>query len=149
MTIFESSREMSTGTSEARCLAAAGSAAIAYRVASYSTALNPFTPSTRTRPAALVRLTRGLGPAESMESLATLVPEMLSPRDLQRRIAATASSARSSTASNRSRGDMREGCPLSVLAGTCPLRRDSSSSLKLTGNLHRNRHLDHHCTTRP
>jgi hypothetical protein len=71
-----------------------------------------------------------------MESLATLVPEMLPPRDLQRRSAATASSARSSTANNRSSGDIREGRPLSlsVSVAACPAdacarssRRDSSS----------------------
>src|ERR687897_2425956 len=151
MTIFESSREMSTGTLEARCLAAAGSAAIAYLVALYYTDLDPFTPSTRTWPAALASRTRGSGPAESMESLATLVPEMLSLRDLQRRTAATASSARSSTASNKSSGDTREGRPrsLSDPVGACPpgvcARRDSSSSLKLIGDLHQNRH----CGTRP
>lgn len=39
MVILESSRELSTGTSEACCLAAAESEPIAYRVASYSTGL--------------------------------------------------------------------------------------------------------------
>src|ERR671920_1546180 len=142
MMIFESSREMSTGTSEARCLAAAGSAAIAYLVASYSTDLDPFTPSTRTWPAALVSRTRGSGPAESMESLATLVPEMLSPKDLQRRIAATASSTSTSTASSASRGDVRKGRPLALSdpVATCSSGQDCSSFLKLNGVLHPNRH---------
>jgi hypothetical protein len=53
-----------------------------------------------------------------VESLVTLVPEMLSLKDLQRRIAATESSARSSPANNRSSGDMREGRPRSVRVGT-------------------------------
>src|SRR5215208_6562090 len=135
MVISESSREMSTGTSEARCLAVAGSEPIAYRVASYSTDSEPSTPSTRTWPAAFVSRTCGFGPAESMESFATLVPEMLSPRDLQSRSAATASSTRIRTASNRSSGDVREDCPRS--RGGNSSRRGSSSSLKSNGKLHR------------
>jgi hypothetical protein len=69
---------------------------------------------------------------------------MLSPRALQRRIAATASSARSSKANNRSIGD---GRPRSLCAPACacPACPDSSSSLKLTLDLNQNRY----CTTRP
>jgi hypothetical protein len=66
----------------------------------------------------LASLTRGSVPAASVESLVTLVPEMLSLKDLQRRIAATESSARSSPANNRSSGDMREGRPRSVPVST-------------------------------
>jgi hypothetical protein len=76
-----------------------------------------------------------------------LVPETLSPRDLQRRIAATASSARSSKANNRSSGDMRKGRPRSLSAPVCAYsaRPDSPSSLKLTLDLNQNRY----CATRP
>jgi hypothetical protein len=89
-----------------------------------------------------------------MESLAMLVPETLLPRDLQRRIAATASSPRSSKANDRSSGDMREGRPRSLSAPVCAYPADacarsacpdSSSSLKLTLDLNQNRY----CTTRP
>ena len=52
MVISESSREMSTGTSEACCLAEAGSEPIANRVASYST---DFEPSTQAFDAAFAR----------------------------------------------------------------------------------------------
>ena len=142
MVILESSRELSTGTSEACCLAAAESEPIAYRVASYSTDLDSSTPSTRTWPAALVSRTCGSGPAESMESFATLVPEMLSSRDLQRRMAVTASRARIRAASNRSSGDVREGRSRSR-GGVASSRRGSSSPLKSTGELHR------HWATRP
>jgi hypothetical protein len=89
-----------------------------------------------------------------MESLVMLVPEMLSPRDLQRRIAATASSARSSKANNRSSGDMLEGHPRSLSAPVCACPADacarsaypdSSSPVKLTLDLNQSRYH----TTRP
>jgi hypothetical protein len=83
-----------------------------------------------------------------MESLAMLEPEMLSPRDLQRRITATASSARISKANNKSSGEGRPRS-LSTPVCACPAdacaRPDSSSPLKLTLDLNQNRY----CATRP
>src|SRR3712207_2394277 len=102
----ESSRERSTGTSEALLLAAAGSPARAYLVTSYSMDSRSSTPSTCTCPVALVSRRRGSGP-ESMESLATLVPERSSPRDLHTRNAATARSISNRTARRKRREGAR------------------------------------------